>query len=371
MSRTTPLFQEHQNLGAQMVEFAGWNMPIRYGSLIEEHHAVRRAAGMFDVSHMCVVDIQGDNCRDFLRYLLANDVAKLKQPGRALYTCMLNEEGGVIDDLIAYYFADDWFRLVVNAGTRDGDVAWLKNHRGRFGVKVKERSDLAILAVQGPRAIEHLNAVLGRTAASAVQELKPFQVWHEENWAIARTGYTGEDGCEVIVPVDDVVPLWRELHNKGVMPCGLGARDTLRLEAGMNLYGQDMDTQTTPLESALGWTVAWDPAERDFIGRAALEAQRSAGVERKLVGLILDDRAVLRHDQVVRDMEGRVIGSVTSGTFGPTVERPIGFARIRKEVNDECQVEIRGKALRARIVKVPFVRQGKVMPGILPDENGH
>lgn len=369
MSRTTPLFQEHQQLGAQMVEFAGWDMPIRYDSLMDEHHAVRNGAGMFDVSHMAVVDLHGERCRDFLRYLLANDVAKLKQTGRAMYTCMLNEAGGIIDDLIVYYFSDDWYRLVVNAGTRDGDLAWINQHAPNFDVDVKERSDLAILAVQGPDAITHLTSVLSRTAAAAVKELKPFQAWHEDHWAIARTGYTGEDGCEVIVAADDVVPLWRELLNKGVRPCGLGARDTLRLEAGMNLYGQDMDTETTPLESALGWTVAWDPEDRDFIGRSALAQQRAAGTTHKLVGLILDQRSVLRSGQEVQNSDGEVIGTITSGTFGPTVQRPIGFARIRKDVTEECVVNIRGKALKARIVKAPFVRQGKVMPSILGEDD--
>jgi len=367
MSRTTPLFPEHQSLGAQMVEFAGWNMPIRYGSLIDEHHAVRRAAGIFDVSHMAVVDIHGERSRDFLRYLLANDVAKLKEPGRALYTCMLNEEGGILDDLIAYYFAEDWFRVVFNAGVRDSDIAWAKSHQKAFGVKLKERTDLAMVAVQGPHAIKHLSAVLGRTPASAIAALKPFQAWHEENWAIARTGYTGEDGCEVMLPVDDVVPLWRELLSKGVTPCGLGARDTLRLEAGMNLYGQDMDSSTTPLESALGWTVAWEPGERDFMGRAALEKQRATGASHKLVGLVLDDRSVLRHDQKVLDESGQHVGTVTSGTFGPTVGRPVGFARIRREVSNRCWVEIRGKMFRARIVKPPFVRNGQIQPGVIED----
>lgn len=368
MSRTTPLHQEHLELGAQMVEFAGWEMPIRYGSLMDEHHAVRRNAGMFDVSHMAVVDLHGERCQEFLRYLLANDIAKLKQTGRAMYTCMLNPQAGIIDDLIVYYFSDDWYRMVVNAGTRDGDIAWIKQHAGDFGISVTERSDLAILAVQGPQALTQLNAVLSRTAAAAVQELKPFQAWHEDSWAIARTGYTGEDGCEVIVAAEDVVPLWRALIKQGVTPCGLGARDTLRLEAGMNLYGQDMDTSTNPLECALGWTIAWDPADRDFIGRQALSDIRAAGTQQKLVGLILDQRAVLRSGQEVYDADGNVVGKITSGTFSPTVQRPIGFARILKTVTDACQVNIRGKMLPARIVKAPFVRQGKVMPGILETE---
>ncbi|GAB4188268.1 MAG: glycine cleavage system aminomethyltransferase GcvT [Wenzhouxiangellaceae bacterium] len=367
MSRTTPLFPEHQHLGAQMVDFAGWSMPIRYGSLLDEHHAVRQAAGIFDVSHMAVVDVRGAGARDFLRRLLANDVAKLAQTMRAQYTCMLNPQGGIIDDLIVYYFADDAYRLVVNAATRDGDIAWIGQQAADFEVDIKERSDLAMVAVQGPKAIRLLAATLGRNPATAVQELKPFHVWREEHWTIARTGYTGEDGCEILLPQDDVVPLWRELIARGVTPCGLGARDTLRLEAGLNLYGQDMDDSTTPLQSALGWTVAWEPEDRDFIGRQALAEQRSAGVADKLVGLVLDDRAVLRHGQTVTDLDGQPAGVVTSGTFGPTVGKPLGFARIRREVEERCQVEIRGKQYLARIVRPPFVRHGKIQPGILPD----
>lgn len=368
MSRTTPLFAVHQELGASMVDFAGWNMPIRYGSLMEEHHAVRQMAGMFDVSHMAVVDLHGERCQDFLRYLLANDVAKLKNHGRALYTCMLNDQGGILDDLIVYFLNDHWYRVVVNAGTRDNDIAWIRQHSQAFGVSVKERTDLAILAVQGPQAMDKLSAVLGRSAVAAIQELKPFQVWHEDDWAIARTGYTGEDGCEIMMAVDEAEPLWRELISQGVTPCGLGARDTLRLEAGLNLYGQDMDESTTPLDSGLGWTVAWEPADRDFIGRAALESQKAGGARTKLVGLILKDRAVLRHEQTVLNNNGEAMGTVTSGTFGPTVGKAIGFARVNRDLGETCQVEIRGKHYAARIVKAPFVRKGKVMPGILDQD---
>lgn len=357
MGLRTPLYDTHVAAGARMVDFGGWDMPVNYGSQIDEHHAVRRDAGMFDVSHMCVIDLTGERVRDFLRYLLANDVAKLKTPGKALYSCMLNERGGVIDDLIVYYMTDTWFRMVVNAGTRDKDIAWIKQQAAAFQVDVKVRDDLAMIAVQGPNARAKAVAALGSETQAAL-ELKIFSGGEFNRYFIARTGYTGEDGFEVMLPKEEAPAMWLKLHAAGIAQCGLGARDTLRLEAGMNLYGNDMDESQSPLESGLTWTIALEPKERDFIGRTALEAQLKAGVPRKMVGLLLEDRGVLRSHQAVL-VEGHANGEITSGTFSPTLERSIALARVPIAAQDEVKVDIRGKQLAARIVAYPFVRNGK------------
>jgi len=359
MGSHTPLFDVHVAAGARMVDFGGWDMPVNYGSQIEEHHAVRRDAGMFDVSHMCVVDLRGARVRDFLRRLLANDVAKLTQPGKALYSCMLRENGGVIDDLIVYYLSDHWYRMVVNAGTRDKDLEWIRAHAGEFEVAVEPRFDLAMIAVQGPNARQRASTLLEPAFAARALELGYFFGAPSDHWFVARTGYTGEDGWEIMLPADQATDLWGRLRDAGVRQCGLGARDTLRLEAGMNLYGNDMDESTSPLESGLGWTIAWDPQDRDFIGRGALAAQKAHGVPRKLVGLVLADRAVLRsHQKVIVPAVGE--GEVTSGTFSPTLERSIGLARVPSQTADRCEVEIRGRLLHAAVVRPPFVRHGKI-----------
>jgi len=360
MSARTPLYDAHLEAGARMVEFAGWQMPIRYGSLVDEHHAVRRAAGMFDVSHMTVVDIQGAGAKDGLRYLLANDVAKIRERGQAIYGCMLNADGGIIDDLITYRLEDDFYRLVVNAATRAGDLEWMRDRLSAFDLEIVERDDLAMIAVQGPEAVDHVVEALG---AAPIADLKPFRSTSHGDFFVARTGYTGEDGCEIIVPDDLAAPLWRKFVDRGVTPCGLGARDSLRLEAGLNLYGQDMDTSTTPLESNLGWTVAFAPEDRDFIGRAALEAQQRAGVERKLVGLVLEPGGIPRQGATVHTTAGD--GVVTSGGFGPTVERPVAMARIPAAADGEVEVALRGRRLPARITRLPFVRNGKPRDGLL------
>ncbi|MDH3526793.1 MAG: glycine cleavage system aminomethyltransferase GcvT [Gammaproteobacteria bacterium] len=359
MGKQTPLYDEHVAAGGKLVDFAGWDMPINYGSQIEEHHTVRKAAGMFDVSHMAVVDLTGERVGDYLRYLLANNVERLKDKGKALYSCMLNESGGVIDDLIVYYLQADYYRMVVNAGTRDKDLAWLEQHAAAFSVKVQERPELAMIAIQGPAARAKVFEVLSDGARAVAEPLKPFYgAFAEGDWFIARTGYTGEDGFEIILPAGDAPAFWQQLKAAGVRPTGLGARDTLRLEAGMNLYGSDMDETTSPLESALAWTVAWDPQDRDFIGRQALEQQRGQGAGHKLVGLLLEDKGVLRnHQKVVIENDGE--GEITSGSFSPTLQRAIAFARVPSETGATCQVEVRGKRLSARVVKPPFVRNGK------------
>jgi aminomethyltransferase len=352
------LFKLHQELGARMVDFGGWDMPVQYSSQIGEHHAVRRAAGVFDVSHMAVLDLCGARVREFLQWLLANDVAKLKLPGKALYSCMLNEQGGVLDDLIVYYLADSWYRMVVNAGTRDKDLAWIREQARDYAVEVIERTDLAMLAVQGPEARGKAAQLLLPAEGAAALTLDSFVGRELGRWFVARTGYTGEDGFEIMMPAADAVAAWRSLNSLGVASCGLGARDTLRLEAGMNLYGNDMDERTHPFESGLGWTVALMPREREFIGRAALEPVVRAGSARKLIGLLLEERGVLRaHQKVHAAPAGE--GEITSGTYSPTLERSIALARVPSATAACVQVDIRGKLLNARVVKPPFVRAGK------------
>jgi len=319
---------------------------------------VRRAAGVFDVSHMGIVDLKGARVRAFLQRLLANDVAKLKVPGKALYSCMLNERGGVLDDLVAFYCSDSWYRVVVNAATRGKDLAWMREHARAFAVELSERSDLAMLAVQGPEARAKAAQLLPEADARAALALDTFVGRELGPWFVARTGYTGEDGFEIMMPAKDAVPAWRSLNSLGVASCGLGARDTLRLEAGLNLYGNDMDESTQPFESGLGWTVAMTPRERAFIGRGALEAIVSGGSPRKLVGLLLEDRGVLRsHQKVLAPSGGE--GEITSGTFSPTLERSIALARVPAATAGLVQVDVRGRLLNARVVKPPFVRAGK------------
>ena len=366
MSEKTVLNAIHRDADARMVDFGGWDMPIHYGSQIDEHHVVRRDAGMFDVSHMTVVDLHGERVREFLRRLLANSVDKLKVHGKALYACMLNEQGGVIDDLIVYYLGEKFFRLVVNAATRDKDLAWITKQAAAFDVEVKERTDFAMIAVQGPNARGKVIALLNEVDRDRIGALSRFsaaaaQGPHGVPLFIARTGYTGEDGFEIILPQEHAVAFWQALQQAGVRPCGLGARDTLRLEAGMNLYGQDMDENVTPWEANLGWTVALD-AGRDFIGRAALEKQQENGVTRVMVGLVLDGKGVLRHGQKVLTANGD--GEILSGSFAPTLDKAIAFARIPAGDPGDVRVDIRGRELPVRVVKYPFVKSGRPAPGV-------
>jgi aminomethyltransferase len=357
MTHKTSLYDEHIADGGKIVDFAGWDMPINYGSQIEEHNHVRTDAGMFDVSHMTVVDLTGERTREYLRYLLANNIDRLQESGKALYSCMLNEQGGVIDDLIVYYIREDFFRMVVNAGTRAKDLAWLEQQSVDFSVTVTERPELAMIAIQGPNARAKTLPLLRESVREAAAALQPFYGVFDGEWFIARTGYTGEDGFEIILPAEEAAEFWAHLRAAGVRPTGLGARDTLRLEAGMNLYGSDMDETVSPLESALAWTVAWEPAGRNFIGRKVLEQQRAEGASRKLVGLVLEDKGVLRNHQMVKTGSGE--GEITSGSFSPTLQRAIAFARVPKDTGNHCQVDVRGRLLNARVVKPPFVRNGK------------
>ncbi len=338
-----------------MVDFGGWHLPVHYGSLVSEHHGVRQSAGMFDVSHMTVVDLSGPDCAAFLQHLLANDIARLKQPGRALYTCMLNHDGGIIDDLIVYRRADDRYRLVVNAATRDNDLAWINRQAEPSGTNVTERPELAMIAVQGPDARAAVHSLLDGQTLTDVQALGRFRAFDSETLFVARTGYTGEDGYELLMDKTLAPQWWQKLLDAGVMACGLGARDSLRLEAGLNLYGQDMTETTTPAESNLQWTVDLR-SDRDFIGRAALEQQLEQGVSRQLTGLILEGRGVLRHGQTVITDLGN--GEVTSGTFSPTLKQSVALARLPAGAGAQVKVDIRGKQVPARVVAPPFVKAG-------------
>ncbi|MCK6395405.1 glycine cleavage system aminomethyltransferase GcvT [Zoogloea sp.] len=359
MSQQTPLHATHVAAGARMVDFAGWDMPVNYGSQIEEHHAVRRDAGMFDVSHMLALDLEGADAKAFLRGLIANDVAKLVEPGKAIYSCMLNEQGGVIDDLIVYFLSDTTYRIVVNAGTADKDLAWMRQRLAATGTvaTLTARRDLAMIAVQGPNARNKTWAAIpGAEAASTA--LKVFQAAAFGDIFIARTGYTGEDGFELTLPAEQAASTWAALSAAGVKPCGLGARDTLRLEAGMALYGNDMDETVSPLDAGLAWTVDFKDENRDFVGKAALVAN---GSRQQALGLILEDKGILRSHQKVFTAQGE--GETSSGSFSPTLERSIALARLPLGVaaGDAVEVDIRGKRLKARVVKAPFVRNGKAL----------
>ncbi|HBI21617.1 MAG TPA: glycine cleavage system aminomethyltransferase GcvT [Legionella sp.] len=353
----TPLYAEHVALGARMVDFHGWNMPLHYGSQINEHHDVRRDAGMFDVSHMNIVDVLGAGGRQFLRHLLTQDVDTLQHIGRALYSCMCNAHGGIIDDLIVYQRAPDNYRLILNSATRMRDLAWIREKIGGFSAGLQERTDLAMLAVQGPHAIQKTLTVLNPAQADGVSTLASFESVEVDHWFFGRTGYTGEDGLEIIVPQPQVHALWTALLHAGVKPCGLAARDTLRLEAGLLLYGQDMDESTSPLESGLGWTVAWQPDDREFTGMGALRSQKQHGLTQKLVGLTLQDKGVMRTGQRVI-VSGHPDGIITSGTYSPTLTQSIALARVPIETGDSVMVDIRGKLLPARVGKARFVKHG-------------
>lgn len=361
MGNKTALYTIHQTMGGKLVDFGGWDMPLHYGSQIEEHHKVRQAAGMFDVSHMTVVDVTGVDAKAYLQYLLANDVAKIDPVvGKALYSGMLNPQGGVIDDLIVYNM-DGWYRTVVNCGTREKDLAWMNKVAADFSVSLKERDDLAMIAIQGPKAIELTKTVVSAERSAVIDSLKVFQGVAAGDWFIARTGYTGEDGLEIMLPNSEAVAFWEVLAAAGVAPCGLGARDTLRLEAGMNLYGHEMDDKVSPLVANMGWTIAWQPVERDFIGRAAIEAEKAAGISQKLVGLILRERGVLRAEQIVSVEGSEQKGVITSGTFSPTLGYSIALARVPATVGSHCDVEMRGKQVKVEVTNPNFVRHGKAV----------
>lgn len=360
MISKTPLHAAHIACGAKMVDFHGWDMPLHYGSQINEHNFVRKEAGMFDVSHMTIVDILGAGGRQFLRKLLTNDVDQLTHTGKALYSCMCNEHGGIIDDLIVYQRAPDNYRVILNSATRNKDIAWIREKSQGFAVGLQERTELSMIAVQGPQAVAKTLTILTPAQVDAISTLTPFECVDVDNWFFGRTGYTGEDGFEIIVPKELITQLWNDLIKAGVKPCGLAARDTLRLEAGMLLYGQDMDETTTPLESGLNWTVTWEPQDRSFIGMGSLLTQKQQGLTRKLVGLTLMDKGIMRSGQKVV-VEGAADGIITSGSYSPTLEQSIALARVPLTTGKTVMVDIRGKLVPARVGKPRFVKQGKAI----------
>ena len=361
MLKQTVLNAFHRQMGARMVDFGGWDMPVNYGSQIDEHQQVRNHCGLFDVSHMTIVEVCGDDAKAYLLRLLANSVERLST-GKALYSAMLNTKGGVIDDLIVYFRAENRYRLVVNCATRDKDLAWMQAQAEGFHVDIEENVSLAIVAVQGPKATNILQTYIDQAPAALnlsdvrLADIPAFGFSEAGEWLLARTGYTGEDGFECLIPVEEAEDFCRSMVSHGAEMVGLGARDTLRLEAGMNLYGQDMSEDISPLQANMAWTIYWQPEDRQFIGRQALEAERDAGVSSKLVGIILDGRGVLRTGQVVKTSWGD--GIVTSGTFSPSLQKSIGMARVPVDALDDCSVMIRNKELAARLVKPQFVRNG-------------
>ncbi len=354
--RHTPLHALHLAAGARMAPFAGWDMPLHYGSQLDEHHVVRTAAGVFDVSHMAQADISGPQADGYLRRVLCGDVARIGT-GKALYTCLLNEQAGIIDDLLVYRLGTDRFRVVLNAARRDADLAWLRGQLAGFDVDLTPRDDLAMLAVQGPQARTLASRSLPDALRVAAAGLARFAAAEHGDWLVGRTGYTGEDGFEIMLPADSAPQVWQTLLEAGIRPSGLGSRDTLRLEAGLSLYGHDMDETITPLECGLAWTVHWEPPHRDFIGQAALAARRTAGPAQQRAGVVLACRGVLRDDAPVFQ-EGRQIGHLTSGGFGPTVGRGIGLARVETGAEGVCTIRIRDRDLPGQLVTPPFVREG-------------
>ncbi|MBS0350868.1 MAG: glycine cleavage system aminomethyltransferase GcvT [Proteobacteria bacterium] len=359
MPQQTPLFDLHKQLGGLMVDFAGWSLPLHYGSQVSEHHQVRKNIGVFDISHMGAVDIVGAEAEAFLRYALANDVRKLNKNGKALYTCLLNVRGGIVDDLIVYRLQPDSYRLVINAARRSADLEWLNQLSGAYQVAIKQRWDLAMLAIQGPMTIEKLSSLLEKPLAAKIPELKPFHFFVHDNWQVSKTGYTGEDGIEIILPSSEIIPLWKKLIDNGVPPIGLGARDTLRLEAGLNLYGSDMDQTTTPAESNLEWTVAWLDSNRNFIGKEALAKQKQQGVPRRLVGLILSEGGVLRNHQRVY-IDGELAGEITSGGYSPTLNCSIAMARIPTGSGGQFTVGVRNKMVPVQVTALPFFKRQSI-----------
>ena len=350
----TALFDQHQALDGRMVDFAGWRMPLHYGSQVAEHHAVRNKAGIFDVSHMLAVDFVGPDAAPTLQLLLASDVSRLQSDGQALYTVMLNEGGGIIDDLIVYRLTSQSFRIIFNAATSTSDIQWVESRTPQdFKVEIQPRRDLNIVAVQGPEAVKIASRVLG---GMDIDELKPFTCVELDQFFVGRTGYTGEDGVEILCANDVVDSLWTRLIEEQITPCGLGARDTLRLEAGLNLYGQDMTSEVSPLESALEWVVHWEPSDRHFIGRESLQNQKAAGAHLKLTGVVLE-RGIMRTGQEVQTGHGN--GVVTSGTYSPTLGYSIALARVPKLATGNCKIDIRGRLVDGRMVRPPFVRKGR------------
>lgn len=359
MGLRTPLYDMHLALGAKMVDFNGWEMPLHYGSQVEEHHHVRKECGVFDISHMSLFDIQGAQAQALLQYLLSTDVAVLNTAGQTQHSILLNEQGGIIDDVVVFH-TDTGYRLVTNAVTRQRVQHWLEQHAANFGCTVQWRNDLCLFSIQGPLTRERLTTILSSSRLSLVQNLTQHTSAIDGDWLISCTGYTGEDGIEIMLPAQQAIDFMNELVGAGISPIGIGARDTLRLEAGFNLYGFEMTEEVSPLVANMEHLVHWQPESRDFIGRQALQAQREQGVTEKLVGLVLEERGVLRAKQPVR-INQQASGVITSGSFSPTLGKAIALARVPMDTADRGEVEIRHKWFPVRVVTPRFVRQGKIL----------
>ena len=341
--KLTSLYPEHEVLQAKFVEFHGWKMPLHYGSAIAEHMAVRQNAGLFDVSHMTIIDMIGAGGRHFLRRLMTRDIDEIKHPGGACYSCMCNEQGGVIDDVLIYYRQPDNYRLIFNAATKSRVLEWLNTHSQGYSIGFQVRHDLSMIAVQGPEAIQKVMGIVSPYQMDMLSTLKRFNSIEDQQIFFSRTGYTGEDGLEIILPAHESMEMWKKLIHANVQPCGLAARDSLRLEAGLMLNGQDMDEHISPLECGLDWTISWKAYDREFIGKPSLIQQQEENQYSRMIGLALDAQAILRHGQPVTAY-GQNVGHITSGIFSPLLKKSVAFARIQANaVSKPLHVEIRGK----------------------------
>ncbi|MCS6981374.1 MAG: glycine cleavage system aminomethyltransferase GcvT [Flavobacteriales bacterium] len=360
MNKRTPLYQKHVDLGARMVEFAGFEMPLFYSGITQEHLAVRERSGLFDVSHMGEFFIEGPECVEFLQYVTTNDVAALS-PCQAQYSCMTNEQGGIVDDMIVYRFEEEQFMLVVNAANIDKDLEHLREYAHRFNVNLINASEsYALLAVQGPLA----DTVVQKVTDCEVEAIEPFHVDFCSfglggDAVVSRTGYTGSGGFEIFIASEYASDLWDKLmeagREVGLLPCGLGSRDTLRLEKGYCLYGQEIDETTTPLEAGLEWIVKF---HKDFVGRQTLEKQRKDGIRRKLVGFVLQEKAIARQGFEICTLEGMPVGRVTSGTHSPSLNLPIGLGYVKIEYAKPSTIigiKVRDKVVPAEVCKLPFL----------------
>lgn len=354
--KKTALYDEHIKANAKIINFFNWSMPINYGSQLKEHNYVRNDAGMFDVSHMSIVDLKGRVSYDFLRYLLANDIAKINK-NKSLYSVMLNASGGIIDDLIIYCIADNHYRMVINAACSEKDLNWINTNAKDFQVDIDPLNDYAIIAVQGPNAVD--KTIKAAPKLKAAKNLTKFSNIIIDDIFIARIGYTGEDGFEIMLKNNPALSLWKQLLKVGIKPCGLGARDTLRLEAGFNLYGNEMNEQTTPLETNLIWSVDFKDNNRKFIGKESLKKQLKLGVKNQLKGMILTTKGVLRNNQEVFTNKG--IGKVTSGSFSPTLNKAIAFVSVPTAADSAVEVKLRAEKVKAKLIKMPFYKNGKIL----------
>jgi aminomethyltransferase len=364
--KKTPLNEEHKKLNGKMVNFLGWELPVQYSGVIEEHNTVRTKAGIFDVSHMGEITVKGDDALKFINYMTSNDVSKLSH-NQIHYSTFTTEKGTVVDDLLCYRKGDNDFLLVVNAANIEKDFNWLKSHSKSFSVELEDISDsIAQMAIQGPNAVKIMSDIFGEIATDMKYYWFDYVTYKGEEVLLSRTGYTGEDGFEVYISPKNAPSLWNEILEKGkpygLIPCGLGARDSLRLEAKMCLYGNDMDETTTVLEAGLGWITKLD--KEDFLGKDVLLKQKEEGLKRRLVGFEMVDRGIARHGYPVflNKEDEKEAGKVCSGSFAPYLEKNIGLTYMPKgygKVGTEFFIGIRKKRLKAVVVKTPFYKREK------------